>query len=99
VFPPKPRCAGDPLPLDPDTSEIVRLLHVGRNNAFLYADAKTAVTGGGKEISIYDISGDTAILQRTIEIEHNIVDRANKVDTAGSWLFLYRFNEKTQRMS
>ena len=82
---------------DPDTSEIVRLLHVGRNNAFLYADAKTAVTGGGKKISIYDISGDTAILQRTIEIEHNIVDRANKVDTAGSWLFLYRFNEKTQR--
>lgn len=82
---------------NPETGEIVRLLHVGRNNAFLYADAKTAVTGGGKEISIYDISGDTAILQRTIEIEHNIVDRANKVDTAGGWLFLYRFNEKTQR--
>ena len=33
----------------------------------------------------------------TIEIEHNIVDRANKVDTAGDWLFLYRFNEKAQR--
>ncbi len=83
--------------LDPDTGDIIRLLIVGRNNAFLYADAKTAVTGGGKVISIYDISGDEAVLLRTIEIEHNIVDRANKTDTAGGWLFLYRFNEKTQR--
>jgi hypothetical protein len=83
--------------LDPDTGDIVRLLNIGRNNAFLYTDAKTAVTGGGKIISIYDISGDKAVLLRTIEIDHNIVDRANKVDTAGGWLFLYRFNEQTQR--
>jgi hypothetical protein len=82
---------------DPDTGDIVRLLNIGRNNAFLYADAKTAVTGGGKIISIYDISGDRAVLLRTIEIDHNIVDRANKVDTAGGWVFLYRFNEQTQR--
>ena len=82
---------------DPDTGEIVRLLHVGRNNAFLYADANTAVTGGGKTISIYDISGDTAKLQRTIEIGHNVVDYSNKTDTAGGWLFLYHFNEETQR--
>ena len=41
--------------------------------------------------------GDKAVLLRTIEIEHNIVDCANKVDNAGDWLFLYRFNEKTQR--
>ena len=34
---------------------------------------------------------------RTIQMEHNIVDRANKVDNAGGWLFLYRFNEQTQR--
>ena len=83
--------------IDPDTGDIVRLLIVGRNNAFLYADAKTAVTGGGKVISIYDISDDEAVLLRTIEIEHTIVDRANKTDTAGGWLFLYRFNDKTQR--
>jgi len=83
--------------LDPDTGDIVRLLNIGRNNAFLYTDAKTAVTGGGKIISIYDISGDKAELLRTISIEHNIVDRANKVDTAGGWVFLYRFNEQTQR--
>lgn len=82
---------------DPDTGEIVRLLNVGRNHAFLYADAKTAITGGGKIISIYDISGDKAVLLRAIEIDHNIVDRANKVDTAGGWLFLYRFNVQTQR--
>lgn len=83
--------------LDPDTGDIVRLLNIGRNNAFLYADADNAVTGGGKTISIYDISGDKAEMIRTIKIEHNIVDRANKVDTAGGWLFLYRFNEQTQR--
>lgn len=83
--------------LDPDTGDIIRLLNIGRNNAFLYTDAKTAVTGGYNTISIYDISGDKAVLLRTIEIDHNIVDRANKVDTAGGWLFLYRFNEQTQR--
>ena len=82
---------------DPDTGDIDRLLNIGRNNAFLYADAKTAVTGGGKVISIYDITGNKAELLRTMTIEHNIVDRANKVDTAGGWVFLYRFNEQTQR--
>ena len=82
---------------DPETGDIVRLLSIERNHAFLAADADTAVTGGGKIISIYDISGGKAELLRTIEVEHNIVDRANKVDTAGGWLFLYRFNEQTQR--
>ena len=83
--------------LDPETCDYVRLLRVGHNNAFLYADAKIAVTGGGKTISVYDISGDKTVLQRRIKIGHNVVDLANKVDTAGGWLFLYQFNEKTQR--
>ncbi len=83
--------------VDPETGEKQLLLTLEYNNAFLYADAKTAVTGGGKTISIYDISGDKAELLRTIEIDHNIVDRANKADTAGGWLLLYRFNEQTQR--
>ena len=83
--------------VDPETGAKQLLLTLEYNNAFLYADAKTAVTGGGKVISIYDISDDKAVLLRTIEIEHNIVDRANKVDNAGGWLFLYRFNEQTQR--
>ena len=82
---------------DPETGDISRLLYVGHNHAFLYADANTAVTGGGKAISIYDISNGKAELLRTIRVEHTIVDRANKVDTAGGWLFLYRFNEQTQR--
>jgi len=73
------------------------LLTLEYNNAFLYADVKTAVTGGDKTISVYDISGDKAILLRTIAIENNIVDYSNKVDTAGGWVFLYRFNEQTQR--
>ncbi|HWQ96680.1 MAG TPA: hypothetical protein VN538_01110 [Clostridia bacterium] len=83
--------------LDPETGDMVRLLNIGRNNSFLFTDVNTAVTGGGKTISIYDISGDKAVLLRTIQVEHNIVDRANKVDTAGGWLFLYQFNEQTQR--
>ena len=37
------------------------------------------------------------ILQKTIPLTHKIVDRANKVDSAGGWLFLYHFNEETQR--
>mgnify|MGYP000957607674 CR=1 FL=1 len=82
---------------DPETGDVSRLLFVGHNHAFLYADADTAVTGGGKTISIYDTSNDKAELLRTIKVSHNIVDRANKVDTAGDWLFLYRFNEQTQR--
>ncbi len=83
--------------LDPETCDYVRLLRVGHNNAFLYADAKTAVTGGGKTISIYDISGDKAVLQRRVKIGHNVVNLANKTDTAGDWLFLYQFNKQTQR--
>ena len=82
---------------DPETGDISRLLYVGRNHAFLYADADTAVTGGGKTISIYNTRSDKAQLLRTIKVQHNIVDPANKVDTADDWLFLYRFNEQTQR--
>jgi hypothetical protein len=70
---------------------------LGQGDAFLYIDASIAATASGKEISVYDISGDKAELLRTIGTDHNIVDRANKVDTAGGWLFLYRFNEETQR--
>ena len=83
--------------VDPETGAKQLLLTLEHENAFLYADAKTAVTGGDKTISIYDISGDTAKLQRTIEIGHNVVDYSNKTDTAGGWLFLYHFNEETQR--
>ena len=83
--------------VDPETAARQLLMTLEYNNTFLYADAKTVVTGGGKTISIYDISDDKAVLLRTIEIEHSIVDYSNKVDTAGDWLFLYRFNEQTQR--
>jgi hypothetical protein len=83
--------------VNPETGEKQLLLSVGRNHAFLYADRQTAVTGGGKMISVYDISGDSAVLLKTIQVKHTIVDRANKVDSAGGWLFLYRFNSGTQR--
>ena len=83
--------------VNPETGDKKLILTLARNNSFLYADANTAVTGGSKTISIYDIATDTPVLLKTIELEHKIVDRANKVDTAGGWLFLYGFNEKTQR--
>ena len=83
--------------VDPETGAKQLLLTLEYNNAFLYADANAAVTGGDKTISIYDISGEKAVQLRTIAIENNIVDYSNKVDTAGGWVFLYRFNEQTQR--
>ena len=83
--------------VNPDTGEKTCLLKLGRNQAFLYADRKIALAASDKTISIYDISTNTAVLQKTIPLAHKIVDRANKVDTAGGWLFLYHFNAETQR--
>jgi hypothetical protein len=83
--------------LDPSTGTRATMLELDQDDAFLYIDAEIAATASDNVISIYNISGDKAVLLRTIAIEHNIVDRANKVDTAGGWLFLYRFNEQTQR--
>ena len=83
--------------LDPSTGTRATMLELDQDDAFLYIDAAIAATASDNVISIYNISGDKAVLLRTIAIEHNIVDRANKVDTAGGWLFLYRFNEQTQR--
>jgi hypothetical protein len=83
--------------LAPSTGVSVKMLQLGEGEAFLYIDGTSVATASSKTISIYDISGDKAVLLRTILVKHNIVDRANKVDTAGGWLFLYRFNEQTQR--
>jgi hypothetical protein len=83
--------------VNPDTGEKTCLLKLGRNQAFLYADRKIALAASDKTISIYDISTNTAVLQKTIPLTHKIVDRANKLDTAGGWLFLYHFNEEMQR--
>jgi len=82
---------------DPSTGKSTNMLKLGQDDAFLYIDNAIAATASDNVISIYDISGDKAELLRTIGTDHNIVDRANKVDTAGGWLFLYRFNEDTQR--
>ena len=83
--------------LDPSTGTRATMLELDQDDAFLYIDAAIAATASDNVISIYNISGDKAVLLRTIAIEHNIVDRANKIDNAGGWLFLYRFNEQTQR--
>ena len=73
------------------------MLALDQGSAFLSIEDGTVTTASKNVISVYDISGDKVVLRRTIEIEHNIVDYANKTDTAGGWLFLYRFNEQTQR--
>jgi len=83
--------------LDPSSGTCATMLELDQDDAFLYIDEAIVATATDNVISIYDISGDKAELLRTISIEHNIVDRANKVDTAGGWVFLYRFNEQTQR--
>jgi len=83
--------------VNPSTGKSTTMLELDQGDAFLYIDDAIVATASNNVISIYDIAGDKAVLRRTIEIEHNIVDYANKTDTAGGWLFLYRFNEKTQR--
>jgi len=65
--------------------------------AFLYVDNTCAAAASGQTVLVYDISGAAPALTQTIELEHEIVDCANKVDAAGNWLFLYRFNEETGR--
>ena len=83
--------------IDPSTGESTTMLELDQGDAFVSIDDVIVATASDNVISIYDIGGDKAELLRTIQMEHNIVDRANKVDNAGGWLFLYRFNEQTQR--
>ena len=82
---------------NPDTGAVTSLLSLKQDEAFLYVDDETAATASGKTVSIYDIRGDTPALVRTISLSHTIVDAANKVDTAGGWLFLYGYNEAAER--
>lgn len=82
---------------DPQTGKKKRLLTLGEKQAFLFVNEHTAVTAKENTIYIYDISGNKPVLLRTFELGYTIVDRANKVDSAGGWLFLYRFNTGTQR--
>ena len=83
--------------VNPSTGKSTTMLALDQGSAFLSIEDGIVATAAKNVISIYDISGDEGVLLRTIEIEHNIVDNANKTDTAGGWLFLYRFNEQTQR--
>jgi hypothetical protein len=82
---------------DSENGERTRLLSLGQDEAFLYVDDDLAASAAGNIVSLYDIGGETAVPLRTIELEHEIVDSANKVDAAGDWLFLYRFNDVTGR--
>lgn len=82
---------------NPDTSVVTKLLSLKRNEAVLFVDGETAAVASGKTISIYDIRGDAPALVRAIALSHTIVNAANKADTAGGWLFLYGYNEKTAR--
>ena len=82
---------------DPETGELTKILSLKSGEAFLYADGARAAAASGQTVLVYDISGAAPELTQTIELEHEIVDCANKVDAAGNWLFLYRFNEETGR--
>jgi len=82
---------------DPETGELTKILSLKSGEAFLCVDDTRAAAASGKTVLVYDISGAAPELTQTIELEHEIVDCANKVDAAGNWLFLYRFNEETGR--
>ena len=81
----------------PETGEQAEILNVPGGQEILYVDGARAAVASGKTVLVYDISGAAPELTQTIELEHEIVDCANKVDAAGNWLFLYRFNEETGR--
>lgn len=82
---------------DPETGQSRRLIKLGVKQAFLSVDDHFAAVAKGKQVLIYDISAEKPKLVRNIDLNHEIVDRANEVDTAGGWLFLYQFNLKTCR--
>ncbi len=83
--------------VDTKTGELTRLLLARRWQEFVYLDQSRAAIASSKTILLYDISGDKPKLIRRIHLSHRIVDAVNKVDTAGGWLFLYGFNEQTER--
>ena len=56
-----------------------------------------AIAAKGKKLLFYDLTGEQAEQTGTMELSTRIVDRRNKVECAGGWLFLYRFNDKTMR--
>ena len=56
-----------------------------------------AIAAKGKKLLFYDLTGEQAEQTGTMELATRIVDRRNKVECAGGWLFLYRFNDKTMR--
>ena len=73
------------------------LLRLPRSAAFVYLDETRAIAAKGKKLLFYDLTGEQAEQTGTVELSTRIVDRRNKVECAGGWLFLYRFNDKTMR--
>ncbi len=82
---------------DPETDETDRILRLKNREAFVYADDSKFAVASGKKLMIYTIADSSPQLLRKITLDNKMVDNANKVDSAGGWLFLYRFNEETQR--
>ena len=81
----------------PDSGKMDQVLALKARESFINADHQIVAVASKKAILLYDISGENPRLIRTIALNHTIVDPANKVDTAGGWLFLYHFNAETQR--
>ena len=73
------------------------LLRLPRSAAFVHLDETRAIAAKGKKLLFYDLTGEQAEQTGTMELSTCIVDRRNKVECAGGWLFLYRFNDKTMR--
>jgi len=83
--------------IDLKTGEREQMLSIEHPAEFVYLSDCYAATAEGKTLTLYDLRGETAEAIREIELEHEIVDKANKTDCAGGWWFLYRFNEETNR--
>jgi len=83
--------------IDLKTGEREQMLSIEHPAEFVYLSDCYAATAEGETLTLYDLRGETAEAIREIELEHEIVDKANKTDCAGGWWFLYRFNEETNR--
>ena len=83
--------------IDVEGKEQKELLRLPQSAAFVYLDETRAIAAKGKKLLFYDLTGEQAEQTGTMELATRIVDRRNKVECAGGWLFLYRFNDKTMR--
>jgi len=83
--------------LDLDTLESTVIKECAKNERVLWLDSGKAVTVKDKTVTIWSIQNGQLSENRTIDLKENIVQKEYKTDVAGNWLFVYKFNNDTNR--